>query len=59
MIMKKGPDTPRGLSYHVVAMSRTWTFQKEMSETAERGYTLVGITSRGEHVAIFERIRER
>ncbi|MGD9902453.1 MAG: hypothetical protein AB7U83_03200 [Vicinamibacterales bacterium] len=57
VIMEKGPGTPPGLAYHVVATSRTSTFQKEMSEAVERGYTLVALTSRGEHVAIFERGR--
>jgi hypothetical protein len=57
VLMEKGPDTPPGLSYHVVATSRTGTMQKEMAETAERGFELLALVSRGEHVAIFERGR--
>jgi hypothetical protein len=55
VLMEKGPDTPPGLSYHVVATSRTGTMQKEMAETADRGFVLLALVSRGEHVAIFER----
>ena len=55
VLMEKGPDTPPGLAYHVVATSRTGTMQKEMAETAERGFALIALVSRGEHVAVFER----
>jgi hypothetical protein len=55
VLMEKGPDTPSGLAYHVVATSRTGTMQKEMAETADRGFELLALVSRGEHVAIFER----
>lgn len=57
VLMEKGPDTPSGLSYRVVATSRTGTMQKEMAETADRGFELLALVSRGEHVAIFERGR--
>jgi hypothetical protein len=53
--MERGPDTPRGLTYKALATSRTGTLQKEMSDLAERGYELVGLISRREHIAIFER----
>ena len=55
VLMEKGPDTPPGLAYRVVATSRTGTMQKEMAETAERGFALIALVSRGEHVAVFER----
>jgi hypothetical protein len=55
IVMEKGPDTPPGLSYKVLATSRTGTMQKEMSETAAAGYELIAVASRGEHIAIFER----
>ncbi len=45
------------LAYRVVATSRTGTLQKEMSETADSGYALIALVSRGEHIAIFERSR--
>jgi hypothetical protein len=56
VLMEKGPDTPPGVSYVVLATRRTGTLQKEMSETAERGYELVALSSRGEHIAVFEHV---
>jgi len=55
IIMEKGPDTVPGLSYRVLATSRTGTLQREMSDTAAEGFELIGLLSRGEHLAIFER----
>jgi hypothetical protein len=55
VVMEKGPDTPQGLAYVVVATSRTGTMQQEMSETAGKGLQLIAVASRGEHVAVFER----
>ncbi|MGE0359474.1 MAG: hypothetical protein AB7H93_03505 [Vicinamibacterales bacterium] len=55
IIMEKGPEAIPGLAYQVLAANRTGTLQKEMSQLAGRGYTLVALSSRGEHVAIFER----
>jgi hypothetical protein len=55
--MEKGPETVPGLSYLVLATNRTGTLQKEMSDTATRGFELIALVSRGEHVAIFERTR--
>lgn len=57
IVMEKAPDTSQGFAYQVLATSRTGTLQREMSETAERGYQLIALASRGEHVAIFERAR--
>jgi hypothetical protein len=56
VLMEKGPDTPAGVGYIVLATRRTSTLQKEMSETAERGYELVALSSRGEHIAVFEHV---
>jgi hypothetical protein len=55
VVMEKGTGRVPGLAYQVLATSRTATLQKEMSETADRGFTLVALVSRGEHIAIFER----
>lgn len=52
--MEKGPETGPGLSYRVLATSRTSTLQKEMSETAAQGFALIALVSRGEHLALFE-----
>lgn len=55
IIMERGPEPLPGLDYRVLATNRTGTLQKEMSQLAGSGYTLVALSSRGEHVAIFER----
>jgi hypothetical protein len=57
VIMEKGGEKVPDLAYQVLATSRTSTLQKEMSETADRGFVLVALVSRGEHVAIFERAK--
>lgn len=57
VIMERGPETVPGLIYRVLATNRTGTLQKEMSDTADSGFELVALVSRGEHVAIFERAR--
>lgn len=57
VLMEKGPEPTPGLSYKVLATSRTGTLQREMSEVAEQGYTLLGLVSRREHIAIFERTK--
>jgi hypothetical protein len=57
VIMEKGREQVSDLAYEVLATSRTATLQTEMSETADRGYVLIALVSRGEHIAIFERAR--
>lgn len=57
VLMEKGPDGAPEVSYKVLATHRTGTLQKEMGEVAERGYQLVGLISRDEHIAIFERAK--
>ena len=39
----------------VAATNRTGTLQKEISQASERGYDLVALVSRREHLAIMER----
>jgi hypothetical protein len=56
VIMERGPDTPANLTYRVLATSRTGTLQREMSDAEAAGFTLIALASRGEHVAIFERV---
>jgi hypothetical protein len=56
VLMEKGPQRA-DVIYKVLATHRTGTLQKEMSETAGQGYDLVGLVSRGEHIAIFERAK--
>lgn len=57
VIMEKGPETIPGLTYQVLATTFTGTLQREMSDTAAKGFELVALVSRGEHIAIFERAR--
>jgi hypothetical protein len=56
VIMERGPDTPANLTYRILATSRTGTLQREMSDAEAAGFTLIALASRGEHVAIFERV---
>lgn len=56
VIMERGPDTPANLTYRVLATSRTGTLQREMSDAEAAGFALIALASRGEHVAIFERV---
>lgn len=58
VIMERGPQPRPGVVYRVLATRLTGTLQREMSETADAGYTLLALVSRSEHVAIFERTRQ-
>jgi hypothetical protein len=55
IVMEKGPEGNSGALYQVLATGRTGTLQKEMSETASKGFALLALVSRDEHIAIFER----
>ena len=55
VLMEKGPEGPANAQYQVLATTRTGTLQKEIGQAAINGYTLVALTSRGEHVAIMEK----
>jgi len=57
VLMEKGPDGNEGALYQVLATSRTGTLQKEISAAAGRGFQLLALVSRGEHLAIMERTR--
>lgn len=57
IVMEKGAELVPDLAYQVLATSKTSTLEKEMGETAERGYALIALVSRGEHIAVFERSR--
>ena len=41
--------------YLLLATERTGTMQKEISQAAMNGYTLIALAKRGEHVAILEK----
>lgn len=59
ILMEKGPEGNGGALYQVLATERTGTLQKEISEAAEKGFALVALVSRGEHLAIMERTEAR
>jgi hypothetical protein len=56
IVMEKGPEATAKAQYQLVATSKTGTLQKEMSEAAANGYVLLALVSRGEHLAILERV---
>jgi hypothetical protein len=59
ILMEKGPEGNNGALYRVLATERTGTLQKEIAAAAGKGFALVALVSRGEHLAIMERTTER
>jgi hypothetical protein len=59
ILLEKGPEAATKVQYQVLAASRTGTLQKEISQAATNGYTLLALVSRGEHLAILERTSDR
>jgi hypothetical protein len=55
VLMEKGPEGSAPADYQVLAAERTGTLQKEISQAAMNGYTLIALAKRGEHVAILEK----
>lgn len=56
VIMEKDPSQKgHEYEYKLLATTLTGTLQKEMTEAANEGYTLVSFGTRGEHLAIMER----
>ncbi len=56
VIMEKDPNQKgHEYEYKLLATTLTGTLQKEMTEAANEGYTLVSFGTRGEHLAIMER----
>jgi hypothetical protein len=55
VLMEKSAEGPANAQYQVLATERTGTLQKEISQAAVNGYTLIALAKRGEHVAILER----
>ena len=55
VLMEKGAQGSALADYQVLATERTGTLQREISQAALNGYTLVALAKRGEHVAILER----
>jgi hypothetical protein len=55
VLLEKGAEGQPKARYLVLATERTGTLQKEISQASVDGYTLVALSSHGEHVAILER----
>ena len=55
VLLEKGAEGQPKARYLVLATERTGTLQKEISQASIDGYTLVALSSHGEHVAILER----
>ncbi|HEU5403745.1 MAG TPA: hypothetical protein VFU86_20490 [Terriglobales bacterium] len=59
VIMEKDPNQKgHQYEYKLLATTLTGTLQKEMTEAAQEGYTLVSFGTRGEHLAIMERVKK-
>jgi hypothetical protein len=55
MVMEKAPGAPQQYRYKLLATTRTGTLQKEMVQAVDEGYEVVGMVSRGEHMAVLEK----
>ena len=55
VLLEKDPESPVKSRYLVLSTERTGTLQKEISQASLDGYTLVALSSLGDHVAILER----
>lgn len=54
-VMEKPPGSTPRYKYRLLATTRTGTMQREMAQTVDDGYVVVGIVSRGEHIVILEK----
>ena len=54
VLLEKGPDSAARARYLVLATDRVGTLQKEINQATIDGYTLVALSSLGDHVAILE-----
>ncbi len=55
VVLEKAPKSSARYQYKLLATSRTSTMDKEIREAEDAGFVLVGICSRGEHMAIMEK----
>lgn len=55
MVMEKPPAAAQQYRYKLLATTRTGTLQKEMAQAVDDGYEVIGMVSRGEHMAVLER----
>jgi hypothetical protein len=55
LVMEKPPGPVQRHQYRLLATQRTGTLQREMAQTVDDGYEVVGIVSRDEHIVILEK----
>lgn len=55
VILEKAPGTTKRYQYLLLATALTSTLQKELAAAVREGYEIVGMVSRGEHMAILEK----
>jgi hypothetical protein len=55
LLMEKPPGPPQKYRYLLLATARTSTMQKELAQAVDEGYEIVGMLTRGEHMAILEK----
>ena len=55
MILEKPPVVEKKYDYKLLATTLTGTLQKEVIESQDAGYIIIGMVSRGEHMVIMER----
>jgi hypothetical protein len=55
VLMEKGAEGPAPPRYHVLSTERTSTMEKEINQASAKGYAVIALAGRGQHVAILER----
>lgn len=55
LVMEKPPGPAARYKYRLLATQRTGTLQREMAQTVDDGYQVLGIVSRNEHIVILEK----
>jgi hypothetical protein len=55
VVLEKAPKSSSRYQYKLLATSRSSTMEKEIREAEDKGFVLIGICSRGEHMVIMEK----
>jgi hypothetical protein len=59
MILERPPVPTKQYEYKLLATTLTSTLQKEVTDSQQAGFKIVGMVSRGEHMVVMERETER
>ena len=54
-VMEKAPGSASRYKYRLLATTRNGTMQREMAQTVDDGYVVVGLATRDEHIVILEK----